>query len=266
MQHQTQHQAARQAQARIQGQTQTNRMATVNGFQRAGGVGPPGPMTNGTGPASLQGAQGPMNGAPGSTSFPTGLPHQQNGMPGTSTGPPAPSSAPPQAGNYMLMNSRTGGAQQRGPVSAPPFGQSPTMVHSPQANGGAPGQPPPPMSQLGPSPHMQHMQRGGNMMPPNGVQGLPQGNNPSFHNPQRPPSRTASPGGMPPQQSPSMTARRTPGSAPEANIENTGIPANLVNACKQELGLGNRDFGTLSIDEKVCLETMLCISCAYNLS
>ena len=258
MQHQTQQQAARHANARIQGPPQTNRMAVVNGFQRPGGVGPPGPMTNGTGPASLQGVQGPMNGAPGSTSFPmSGLPLQQNGMPGTSTGPPAPSSAPSQASNYMLMNSRTGGPQQRGPVNAPQFGQSPTMVHSPQANGGPPGQPPPPMSQLGPSPHMQHMQRGGNMMPP-------QGNNPTFHNPQRPPSRTASPGSMPPQQSPSMTARRTPGSVPEANMETNGIPGPLMNACKQELGMGNRDFNTLNAEERVGLETMLCMTCTYR--
>ena len=259
MQHQTQLQGARQAQARIQGQSQTNRMGPVNGFQRPGGVGPPGPMTNGTGPASLQGAQGPMNGAPGSTSFTmSGLPHQQNGMPGTSTGPPAPSSAPPQAGNYMLMNSRTGGPQQRGPVNGPTFNQSSTIAHSPQANGGAPGQPPPPMGQLGPSPHMQHMQRGGGMMPPNGTQGLPQGNNPAFHNTQRPPSRTTSPGNMPPQPSPSMTVRQTPGSAQDMEIHK--FPPALLNACKQELGLGNREF---SVEEKVRLETMLCVTCAH---
>lgn len=233
-----------------------NRMGAMNGFQRPGGAGPPGPMTNGTGPASLQGAQGPMNGTPGSASFPmSGPPHQQNGIPGTPAGPPAPASAPPQSGNYstMLMNPRTGAPQQRGPASGPQFGQSPTMAHSPQANGGAPGQQPPPMSQLGPSPHLQHMPRGGNMMPPNGVQGPPQGNNPAFHNPQRPPSRTASPGNMPPQQSPSMTARQPPGSAQEAGINNeiARLHAPLVNVCKQELGMGNRDLNTFSLEEKV---------------
>jgi hypothetical protein len=233
----------------------------MNGVQRQPGAMPPnGQMPNGVGPASLQGAQGPMpNGAPGSMNFPlSGSVPQPNGIPGTPVGPSVPGLAPQQQQpgfQPMLPGQRPGGPQQRGPNNGPPF-QSPTMAHSPQNPGGGPGpQQPPPMGQLGPSPHMSHMQRGGNMLPPNGQQ---QATNPAFQQLQRPPSRTASPSNIMTQPSPSMTARQPPGSMANItqdasfNNELSKIPGPIVSALRLEMGLGDKDLQHYNLEEKVC--------------
>lgn len=231
----------------------------VNGVPRQPGTMPPnGPMPNGAGPASLQGAQGPMsNGMPSSMSFPMqGTGPQQNGIPGNVSGPPAAGSQQPP--NFpMLAGQRPGGPQQRGPANGPSF-QSPTMAHSPQNSATAPGQQPLPMGQLGPSPHMPHMQRGGNMLPPNGAQGPQQA---PYQQQQRPTSRTASPSNMPSnmtQPSPSMGARQPPGNMPNAAQQDAAlmnelskIPANHLNSLKQELGMGDKDTRALSLEDKV---------------
>jgi len=125
------------------------------------------------------------------------------------------------------------------------------MAH--QIPGGVPSQQQPPaMGQLGPSPHMAHMSRGG-MLPPNGQQ---QATNPAFQQLQRPPSRTASPTNMA-HLSPSMASRQTPGGMPnaalEANLHNelSKIPVSVLTALRHETGLGDRDVNMLSVDEKV---------------
>lgn len=224
---------------------------------------PNGQIPNGVGPASLQGAQGPVpNGAPGPMSFPMpGSGPQQNGIPGTPGGPPAPGSTPQQQQQPgfqpMLPGQRPGGPQQRGPSNGPPY-QSPTMAH--QIPGGVPGQQQPPaMGQLGPSPHVAHMARGSNMLPPNGQQ---QATNPAFQQLQRPPSRTASPSNMMAQVSPSMASRQTPGGMPNAALEASllsellKIPGSVLMALKQETGLGDRDTNMLSVDEKVACNVL----------
>lgn len=220
----------------------------------------------------MSGAQGPPapNGAP-SMNFPmTGPGPQQNGIPGTPAGPPAQGSAPPQSGNFQMSGQRPGGPQQRGPANGAQF-QSPTMAHSPQNSGGGPGQqqqpPMPPMGQLGQSPHMTQMQRGGNMLPPNGAQGPQQAANPAIQQFQRPPSRTASPSNLMP--SPSMQARQPqpPGSPQEAAINNelSRHQPPLVSMCKNELGMDNRELNTLNMEEKV-LHIFWLIDIKFDLS
>lgn len=231
----------------------------VNGVPRQPGAMPPnGPMTNGVGPTSLQAAQGPMsNGIPGSMPFPMqGSGPQQNGIPGGVGGPSAAGSQQ-QPGFSMLAGQRPGGTQQRGP---PPNGaqfQSPTMAHAPQNATAAPGQQPL-MGQLGPSPHIPHLQRGGNMLPPNGAQGPQQAPNSSYQQQQqRPPSRTASPSNIMTQPSPSMAARQPPNNMSNAHQdavmmnELSKVPPAILNSVKQELGFGDKDVQALSSDEKV---------------
>lgn len=221
---------------------------------------PNGQMPNGVGPASLQGAQGPIpNGTHGSMNFPMSGP-QPNGIPGTPVGPPVPGSTPQQQQpgfQPMLPSQRAGGPgpQQRGPNNGPSF-QSPTMAHSPQNSGILPGQQQPPaMSQLGPSPHMSHMQRGGGMLPPNGQQ---QPANPPFQQHQRPPSRTASPSNILTQPSPSMANRQPPGGAMNAsleaslNMELSKMPIPLLTSLKHELGLTEKEPQLFTTEEKVC--------------
>lgn len=247
-------QQQRHAQARLQGQPQPiNRF--INGGPRQPGTMPPnGPMPNGVPPASLQGAQGPLsNGIPSSMSFPMqGSGPQQNGMPGSVSGSSATGSQPPS--NFsMLAGQRPGGPQQRGPANGLSF-QSPTMTHSPSTS--APGQQPPLMGQLGPSPHMSHMQRGGNMLPPNGIQGPQQASNPPYQQQQRPPSRTASPSNMT-QPSPSMATRQPPGNMSNSSHQDPVLaellkfPSGLLNNLKQELSMGDKELPALSSEEKV---------------
>jgi hypothetical protein len=198
--------------------------------------------------------------------FPMSAP-QPNGIPGTPVGPPVPGSTPQQPGfQTMLPGQRPGGPgpPQRGPNNGPPF-QSPTMAHSPQNSGVPPGQQQPPaMSQLGPSPHMSHMQRGGGMLPPNGQQ---QPTNQPFQQHQRPPSRTASPSNMA-QPSPSMANRQPPAggmAAQEAGLtmELSKMPIPLLTALRQELGLTDKEPQLLTTAEKVrathLIRVRLCI-------
>lgn len=226
----------------------------VNGMNRQSGVAmPPNGPINGSSPASLQGAQGPMpNGAPGAMSFPMGAGSPMNGVQGNpAVGQPPSSSFAP-----MLAGQRPGGPpqQQRGPGNGAPF-QSPTMAHSPQ-NPGSLQQPPPPMSQLGP-PHMSNpMQQRSNMPPPNG-QGPLQATNPAFQQMQRPPSRTASPSNMM-QPSPSMAPRPSPMSnipneqmAAGINNEFNKIPQHLLAQLKTEVGLTDKDENKMNLEERV---------------
>lgn len=234
----------------------------VNGMARQPGVMPPNGPINGTSPASLQGAQGPMpNGAPGAMSFPMGPNSPMNGVQGN----PVVGQPPSTSFQPMLAGQRPSGPpQQRGPGNGPPF-QSPTMAHSPQ-NPGSLQQQPPPMSQLGQSPHMQNMQQRGNMLPPNGgAQGPQQASNPAFQQMQpRPPSRTASPSNMM-QPSPSMQPRAPQmGTLPNAQVEQginselAKIPQQIIAQLKIEVGLGDKEVAAMNLEERVSV--VLCAS------
>lgn len=231
---------------------------------RQPGAMPPNGPINGASPASLQGAQGPMpNGPPGAMSFPMGSGAPMNGVQGN------PVSGQPPSTNFqpILAGQRASGPpQQRGPGSGPPF-QSPTMAHSPQNPGNL--QQPPPMSQLGQSPHMPNMQQRGNMLPPNGAQGPQQAPNPAFQQmQQRPPSRTASPSNMM-QPSPSMQPRAAPmmGTLPNAQVEHgintelAKIPPQIIAQLKAEVGLGDKEVAAMNLEERV---SALCICASYS--
>jgi hypothetical protein len=214
-------------------------------------------MSNGVGQPLLPG-QGPGQGP---VSFPiTGPGPQPNGIPG-SVGPPSAPGVPTQPPNFqqLLPGQRPPplGSQQRVPNGMPPF-QSPTMAHSPA--GGAQQHAQPPMGQLGPSPHLTHMGRGG-MLPPNGpqVQGSmgPQGQTPtqSFQQIGRSPSRTGTPGhNVMTQPSPSMAARQIPGGMPQAQEqlinELYSIPPTILQTCKQDAGV-DKDLQACTLEEKV---------------
>ena len=235
----------------------------MNGIPRQPGPLPAnGQMPNGIGPAG----QPPVPAGAQQAFNMTNAGLQPNGIP-TPQGPPGTHPVG-QPQNYQQQGPPgqrpLGPQQQRGPNGAPQF-QSPTMAPSPQAQGSMPGQQPhPPMGQVGPSPHMSH--RGG-MPPPNGPQSM---GNPSqigsaHHTPTqsfqqigRPPSRQNTPSQNPMNlnPSPSMAARQPPGSDPRAvehiNNELSRIPPDLIASAKAEAGLGDKDFASLSLDEKVC--------------
>lgn len=159
--------------------------------------------------------------------------------------------------------------QQRAPNGAP-F-QSPTMAHSPQHSGNPPGVMPnqsmvgvPGM--VGSQPPLTQMNNRGNMPPP----GTPGG----------PPSMMGQPGthGQAPQQgfpplgsqpgspanqgnmagpSPSMAHRQPQGGAPQQSVNDLNrdlsqINASSLTAFKNEVGLADKDFPSLTVDEKVC--------------
>jgi len=98
------------------------------------------------------------------------------------------------------------------------------------------------------------MQRGSNMMPPNGQQ---QAANPAFQQLQRPPSRTASPSNIMTQPSPSMTNRQPAGIMPTVaheaslNAELLKIPSNLLASLRAELGLAEKETQHFTLDDKV---------------
>ena len=251
-----------------------------------------GPMPNGVSSAPLQ--PGQIAAGPGPFPNMAGPGPQPNGIPGSGPPPQTPGSTPAQPHNYqsLLPNQRTigppGGHQQSPqPLQQQrqngPFHPSPTMANSPQAGaaGSAPPPPPqqttpqqqpqqppqhhaqpPPMSQLNPSPHMQHMNRG--MPPPMnplnpGVQ--QPGNNSSlssFPPPlgQRPPSRTNTPGGQSSmlQPSPSLLARQPPGLIPANHqelLELRTVPPQMLTLLRQELNLGDRDPNQMTPAERV---------------
>jgi len=249
-QHQAQQAAQRQAQQRMQSQVPMPRF--MNGVPRQPG------LMNGVG--SGQGQMQP--------SFPIAAPGQQpNGIPG-SVPTSSVQGAPPQPPFQSLLPGQRPpplGPQQRVPNGMPPF-QSPTMAHSP--TGGAPQHGQSSMSQLGPSPHLAHMNRGG-MLPPNSMQGMnnqgAQGNTPtqSFQQIGRPPSPPTTPGhnNMMTQPSPSLAARQAPSGgqpggdvrqAQEASITSELLRLNpsVLASCKQDIGLGEKDFQACSLEEK----------------
>ena len=129
------------------------------------------------------------------------------------------------------------------------------------------------MTQLGPSPHLAHMNRGG-MLPPNGPQGMnPQGSMSSAQNSMpaqsfsqlgRPPSRAATPGqNSMTQPSPSMGARQIPSGIPGGGdmrqaqqdqgitIELQRIPNSILIQCMQDAGIGDKDLLACKLEEKV---------------
>ena len=202
--------------------------------------------------------------------FPMTAPGQQpNGIPG-SVGAPSVPGAPSQPPFQPVLPGQRPPPQQRVPNGMPPF-QSPTMAHSPTGGASQHGQAA--MSQLGPSPHLAHMNRGG-MLPPGGMQGMnnqasiggPQGNTPtqSFQQVGRPPSAPPTPGqnNMMTQPSPSQASRQIPGGMPPANdmrqvsdnmLINDLIRTNpaLLASCKQEAGIGEKDYQAYTPEEKV---------------
>ncbi|KAG2364676.1 hypothetical protein BDR07DRAFT_1608004 [Suillus spraguei] len=251
-QHQLQQQHLRQHNAPQIRQPPQAMSRYMNGTQRPQASMPPnGQMPNGVGPASLPGNSGPMqNGAQGPMSFPMNGP-QTNGIPMSSGGPPG------QPGNFsqLLPGQQRPGGPQRPNGTGPPF-QSPTMSHSPHITGGNPGsgpQHPQPMNQLvGPSGQLTNLNRP--MHPSNSSLGsAPQTQTPPFsmgRSPSRP--GTPSQGGVM-QRSPSLVARQTPSNDPNLAMlhqELGRLPPDVVSAVKGQLGLGDKDMSSLSMQDK----------------
>ena len=236
-------------------------------------------MPNGVGPSShpMQGGPGPSPGqqhqigaSPMGFSMPVGGPQQQQQPNGIIPGPPQT----PQPG--LGQNPPGYGPRLPGPMNAAqqqrgPF-QSPTMAHSPQGGMGAqqsqqqpPGQQQqqPPMGQLGPSPNMAPMNRGG-MLPPNGGmnpgQPQPQGGGPPTPGYQqgqvghgvRSPSRANTPMMQQHGSSPLMPPRQPPpGSENEELIK---ITPQMLAQLKQDLNIPKEvNVGMLPLNEKVRL-------------
>ncbi|KAH7921183.1 hypothetical protein BV22DRAFT_1038942 [Leucogyrophana mollusca] len=230
----------------------------MNGTQRPppGSVPPNGQTPNGVGPPSMPGNQGSMqNGAQVPMPFPLpgSGPQANGGHPMTSGGPPSSGAPSTQQQNFaQLLPGGQRGPQQRGPNGAAPY-QSPTMAHSPQNGGGNPGHPhaQAPMGQLGPSPHLAHMGRGG-MPPPNSNMGsVPSTQTPPFSQLARSPSRPGSPGqGNMMQPSPSLMHRQTPTAESNVNRDLSSLPTHTLAAIRQELGFMDRELTSLTLEEK----------------
>lgn len=194
-------------------------------------------------------------GNPAQMPFPmVGAGPQPNSIPIPSTGPnPAgPNPAPQQNFTALMPGQRPNPPQHRGPNGVNPY-QSPTIAHSPQNQSGNAG----PnqqnqMNQMGPSPRMAHMARGG-MLPPNANMGsVPPTQTPPFSQFARSPSRPGTPGqGM--QPSPSLMDRQTPVNPHEGslNLELSRLPTNILTSIRQELGLHDKELQSLTFDEKV---------------
>jgi hypothetical protein len=257
-QHQMQQASMRQG-MRPQQPPQMNRM--INGAQGPSGLMPVhGQLPNDAGPSPLPGNPGPMqNGTQGQVPFSmSGAGPQTNGIPMQSGAPPPAGANPAQQQNFsqLMPGQRPGGPQHRGPNGVNPY-QSPTMAHSPQHQGGNAGpnqqHPQAPMSQLGPSPHMAHMVRGG-MLPPNSNMGQVQTTQtPPFSQLGRSPSRPGTPGQGMMQPSPSLMNRQTPVNVPDGalNAELGRLPTPLLTTIRQESGLSDKDLHSLTFDEKV---------------
>jgi hypothetical protein len=248
-QHQAHQAAQRQLQQRMPPQPM-HRAANGMALRPAGPLAN-GPLPNGVGPTHMQGL--PLAGSMG------GLGPQPNGMPGPSGVPSALGPAAAQSPNYQPMpGQRPGMPPQRNPNGVAPFQSPMFLAVSPQNSGLDASVQQPPIAQLGPSPHMAHMNRNA-MFPPNGPQGM---NNPGQMNPgqvqtpgahqQRPPSRLGSPStnAAMAHRSPSLAARQLAMSA-EITNEILRIPANALNAIKQELALTGKDNNALTLDDKV---------------
>ncbi|KAJ3839908.1 hypothetical protein F5878DRAFT_94550 [Lentinula raphanica] len=177
-------------------------------------------------------ATGPMtNGGP--PNFPP-VPHV-NGI------PPQQPLAGPQRTSIVGRGSTGGG---------PPF-PSPTMANSPHN----PGQPP---MNIGQSPHLNPR-----MVPPstNGIHQGP-GHLPGSYPTNRPPSRTASPGQMGGMMhsSPAMNSRMVPhdprGSQDPFSVELQGLPPQVLNGLREELGLPGKDIRNMTMDERQRLHSL----------
>ena len=195
------------------------------------------------------------NGTPNSVPFPGNAP-QPNGIPGPSTGLPGP--PPGQNPPQFMPNQRPGPPPQRG-ANGVPF-PSPTMANSPPHN---PGAPQPNMGGgVGTNTPLTQMNNRTGMLPPAGPQG-PMGN--PQHTPQqgfqplgRSPSGPASPASNLTGQSPSMPPRPPPG-APgmmpntqsQLDMEINRIPPQMLMRVKVDLGIGEKDMGQMTIEDKV---------------
>jgi len=234
-----------------------------------------GQLSNGVVPSALPGSLGPMpGGGQGPAPFTmSGSGPQPNGIPGAPGPVPGqvPSSSQPPNFSQLLPGQRQGGPQQqqhqqqqqRGPPNAMPF-PSPTMAHSPQNTGIAPGgqqqqqqHAQAPMGQLGPSP-ISSMNRV--MLPPNAPQGM---NNPipgqqgqsiasSFQQQQRPPSRSGTPNqNAMTHSSPSFAARAPGMSIAMLHNEIAQLSPAMLASLKQETGVGDKDINAMTGPEKV---------------
>ena len=255
-----------------------------------------GQMPNGVSSAPLQ----PGQITAGSGPFPNmaGPGQQPNGIPGSGPPPQTPGSTPAQPQTFQSLlpnnNQRHPGGHQQSPQPPQPvqqrqngpFHPSPTMANSPQAGAGGSAPPPPqqqttpqqqpqqhhaqppPMGQLsGPSPHLQHLNRG--MLPPMNPMNLgvqQPGNTPNLSsfppslNQPRPPSRTNTPGGQSSMlnPSPSLSARQPqPPGGPallQANQESMDlrmVSPQMLSMLRQELNLGDRDPNQMTPAERV---------------
>ncbi|GBE89455.1 predicted protein [Sparassis crispa] len=246
------------------GQQQPQQPRYMNGTSRPPGAPGPTPMPNGVIPNGLPAGPGSVmpNGTQPHVSF-AGMP-QVNGIPGPSGMAGGPPPQPPNMHQpHLMQGQRPGAPPQRAPNGVAPFA-SPTMSHSPQ-NLGAAGQQqqpanPPPMAQLGvPGVPQVQMARGG-MLPPNGPQGpmLPAQQTPqmSFQGLARSPSQPGSPAPNTIARSPSMNAARQASGmaaqalANEVNQELNRIPAAVLNQIKEEVGLADKDYPSLTTEDK----------------
>ena len=193
---------------------------------------------------------------------------------------------PPLINGHPQQQQQQRGPPNNGPFQSPTMAHSPQNNAGTPGHSGQPGpsnqsqQGQPPIGQFGgPSPNMAHMSRTG-MLPPNGG-GLPAMNpmgsgqqqqlpqqpggppTPGYSQQQqqqggRPPSRTNTPGGMM-HSSPSLVPRQPPpggmgGSATSENSINAEvmrIPQVQLIALKQDIGLADKDFATLTLMDKV---------------
>ncbi len=170
----------------------------------------------------------------------------------------------------LLLSQRPTMPQQRPPNGAP-F-SSPTMAHSPQTTGTAPG---PQQTQaggmngpMGTSQPLNQMGRG--MLPPNGPQSMaaavPMGGphqtpQPAFQPLGPSPNQPGSPSQNLTAPSPSMVARQPPGlqqqqqhqqQIQEQVLKDLGrLGQDMLNQIKTELGLGGKDDLSMTLEEKV---------------
>jgi len=251
--------------------------------QQPNGVpgGPGGPQGPPPPPGGLNSGNQPMQFNP----LMPGQPQQQRQPPPLMNGHPQQSQQRGPTSNGPFQSPTMAHSPQNTSSGTPGHSGQPGPSNQPQ-QGQQQGQPP--IGQFGgPSPNMTHahMSRTG-MLPPNG--GLPAmnpmnpgqqptqqpGGPPTPGYPQqqqqqqgggRPPSRTNTPGGMI-HSSPSLAPRQPlpdgmgGGAVSENNInaEVMRIPQVVMNALKRDIGLGDKDLATLTMQEKVRF-SLLCL-------
>ncbi|KAH9939102.1 uncharacterized protein BXZ73DRAFT_89153 [Epithele typhae] len=221
-----------------------------------------GPQPNGIAPPPPQAGGSLPNGAQNPDAFHGGVP-QPNGVPGSSAGPPG--SLPPGQNMQPVHPNHRPPQQQPRQTNGAPY-PSPTMANSPAHPPGGPH--PTPVGNMGGVGNNQPLtQMAPRMHPPNGPPGHmggPQQNaQPGFSTLGRSPSNPASPAGNAlTGQSPSMMHRVPPGQPMQANPmmlegELRRIPPQVLTAIKIEAGLGEKDFSTMSVEEKVRVPSSL---------